>query len=231
MDLEFCETLTARIADCRRDAAIGAILITGQGAIFSAGVDLVRLVDGGAEYVQRFLPALGGVLHAVFACDKPVVAAVNGHAIAGGCILACAADHRLMARGPGRIGIPELIVGVPFPIVPIEIMRFAAPADRLQSWIYGGVTFDADNAETRGLVDAAVDAERLFEEARAAAERLSRLPATAFALTKRRLREPALARMADAVGRDVEAMDAWQSPETLAAVRGYVARTLRKNAG
>ena len=119
-------------------------------------------------------------------------------------------------------------VNFPFPIVPIEIMRFAAPADRLQSWIYGGVTFDADGAASRGLVDASVDADRLMDESRAAAERLSRLPAKAFALTKRRLREPALARMKDAVGRDAEAMEAWQSPDTLAAVRGYVARTLRK---
>jgi len=228
MDLEFCDALIACVADCRRDAGIGAILITGQGSIFSAGVDLLRLVDGGAGYVRRFLPALGGALHAVFACDKPVVAAINGHAIAGGCILACAADHRIMARGPGRIGIPELIVGVPFPIVPIEIMRFAAPADRLQSWIYGGVTFDADGAASRGLVDASVDADRLMDEGRAAADRLSRLPARAFALTKRRLREPALARMTDAVGRDAEAMEAWQSPDMLAAVRDYVTRTLRK---
>jgi len=229
MDLEFCEMLIGRIAECN-DPSIAAILITGQGQIFSAGVDLLRIVDGGAAYVRRFLPALGSALHAVFACEKPVVAAVNGHAIAGGCILACAADHRIMARGPGRIGIPELVVGVPFPIVPIEIMRFAAPADRLQSWIYGGVTFDADGAASCGLVDAAVDADRVIDEGRAAADRMARLPATAFSLTKRRLREPALLRMQDAVGRDAQAIAAWQSPETLAAVRGYVARTLKKNA-
>src|SRR5579859_4504181 len=112
MDLDFCTALTARMADCRDDRSVAAILIIGQSQIFSAGVDLLRIVDGGAEYVRRFLPALGESLQAVFAIEKPVVAAVNGHAIAGGCILASAADHRIMARGPGRIGIPELVVGV-----------------------------------------------------------------------------------------------------------------------
>jgi enoyl-CoA hydratase len=50
----------------------------------------------------------------LFDFEKPVVAAVNGHAIAGGCIIACAADYRMMTREPARIGIPELLVGVPF---------------------------------------------------------------------------------------------------------------------
>src|SRR5262245_20876014 len=109
MDLEFCTAIAGRVAECEADPSVAAVLITGQAQIFSAGVDLVRVVEGGAAYVRQFLPALGASLHAVFACSKPVVVAVNGHAIAGGCILACAADYRVMARGPGRIGIPELI--------------------------------------------------------------------------------------------------------------------------
>jgi len=225
MDTEFCEALAARVAECRRDAAVSAVVIIGQAQIFSAGVDLRRVVDGGAEYVRRFLPSLGAALQAVFAVEKPVVAAVNGHAIAGGCILASAADFRLMARGPGRIGIPELVVGVPFPVVPIEIMRFVAPPNRLQQWIYGGVTFGADEAAASGLVDAAVDADRLEQEAVAAAERLAKLPATAFALTKRRLRSPALERMRDS---DSDARAAWESPATIAAIQSYVERTLKK---
>ena len=51
-----------------------------------------------------------------------MVAAINGHAIAGGCILAAACDHRIMVEGNGRIGIPELAVGVPFPALPLQIM-------------------------------------------------------------------------------------------------------------
>ena len=59
---------------------------------------------------------------------KPAVAAVNGHAIAGGCIIAAACDHRVMADGTGRIGVPELMVGVPFPSLPLEIVGSRVPA-------------------------------------------------------------------------------------------------------
>src|SRR5262249_58457001 len=101
----------------------------GTGRIFSAGVDLLRLSEGGASYVRKFLPALCAMFAAVFSHAAPVVAAINGHAIAGGCVLACAADRRLVAREGGRIGVAGLLVGGPFPPGPLEIMR-GAPAQQ-----------------------------------------------------------------------------------------------------
>ena len=89
LDIEFCEAIAAHFAELReRDAK--AVVLTGQGRMFSAGVDLIRLSDGGADYVRHFLPALHRLYDAVFFHPKPVVAAVNGHAIAGGCVLAAA---------------------------------------------------------------------------------------------------------------------------------------------
>ena len=122
MSLDFCEALTARFADV---LPARAVVVTGTGRIFSAGVDLLRLLDGGVPYIRAFLPALRTMLAAVFSHPRPVVAAINGHAVAGGCVLACAADRRLMARDAGRIGVPELLVGVAFPSVALEIMRCA----------------------------------------------------------------------------------------------------------
>src|SRR5712692_1105698 len=118
LDLELCEALTSQLDDCRR-SSIGALVLTGTGRMFSAGVDLPRIVDGGPAYVRAFLPSINRMFQTLFSFPKPVVAAINGHAIAGGCVMACAADVRLMAREPGRIGIPELLVGVPFPVVPL----------------------------------------------------------------------------------------------------------------
>src|SRR5437764_1288972 len=127
LDLEFCRALTAQLDACRQ-SSLRALVITGGGRMFSAGVDLPRIVDEGAPYVRAFLPAVNKAFETLFSFPRPVVAAVNGHAIAGGCVMACAADSRLMARADARIGIPELLVGVPFPVVPLEIMRFAAPS-------------------------------------------------------------------------------------------------------
>src|SRR5713226_1552397 len=143
MDLEFCADFAARLEECRA-ADISALVITGQARIFSAGVDLLRVVDGGADYVRAFLPALGRVFDALFSFEKPVVAAINGHAIAGGCILACAADRKIIAH-TATIGVPELLVGVPFPAVPIEILRFAVTPHYLQSMIAAGSVLHADD--------------------------------------------------------------------------------------
>ena len=228
LDLEFCDALVGAFADCARSASRAAI-ITARGSIFSGGVDLRRLLDGGRSYVDTFLPALARAFEAVFTFPKPLVAGVTGHAIAGGCILACAADRRLMARGAGRIGVPELLVGVPFPTVALEIMRHAVPARHVTRLIYDGETLTADAAAERGVVDTAVAAEDLLEHAVATAEALAALPPAAFAITKQQLREPALARIREGRERFDAAIDrAWAAPETLDAIRRHVERTLKK---
>ena len=226
LDLEFCEALTAQLeASAQSDAR--ALVVVGQGGMFSAGLDLVRLLDGGAAYVRAFIPVFNRTFETLFACPKPVVAAVNGHAIAGGCILACAADYKVMAREPGRIGIPELLVGVPFPVVPLEIMRFAAPQS-LQAMTYRGTTFTAGAALQHGIVDAVVEPEALLDEAVAAAESLAAIPSAAFTLTKRQLRDPAMQRMRAGAATDADVANAWASAETLGAIRDYVAKTLKR---
>ena len=104
-------------------------------------------------YLDEFLPALSEAFLAVFDCPVPVIAAVNGHAIAGGCVLACACDHRVMNQGHGRIGVTELLVGVPFPITALEILRFAVGTRRLSELACFGRTYRAAEAVGLGLVD------------------------------------------------------------------------------
>jgi enoyl-CoA hydratase len=227
LDLELCEALTAQLGASARSGA-RALVIAGQGKMFSAGVDLVRVVEGGAAYVRECLPSVNRLFEALFTFPMPVVAAVNGHAIAGGCVMACAADYRVMAREPGRIGIPELLVGVPFPVVPLEIMRFAVPPPHLQAMAYRGVTLTADAALQDGIVDLVVEPDGLLDEAVAVAESLAVISSAAFALTKRQLREPAMQRIRAGAAIDAEVTDAWASAETLGAIRDYVARTLKR---
>jgi enoyl-CoA hydratase len=227
MDLEFCRALGAHVHACEQSPA-AALVLTGQGTIFSAGVDLPRLLDGGAAYAREFVPAMNHAFEALFAFSKPLVVAVNGHAIAGGCVMTCCADYRMMARGPARIGIPELLVGVPFPVVPLEIVRFATPKQHIQALIYRGLTPTADDALGYGLIDAVTEPETLLDEAVAVAERMAAVPFEAFHLTKRLLREPALRQMREGGVIDAVVQDAWAGETVQAAVRGYVARTLRK---
>jgi len=195
MDLELCRA----IAECFRDLVADparAVVITGGGRTFSAGVDLRRLLDGGAEYVEKFLPALNDSFRAVFELAKPVVAAVNGHAVAGGAVLAAAADHVLMADGRGRIGVPEIVVGVPFPRVPLEVVRYAVGDVAARRLVVGAQTHPPADAQAFGLVDEVVPADELLDRALAAARRLAgEIPPDTFAITKGQLRREHVLRM------------------------------------
>lgn len=226
LDLDLCRAITAALAQCRSSSAV---VLTGRGAIFSAGVDLVRLLDGGAAYIREFLPALSSALEAVFFHPRPIIAAINGHAIAGGCVMACAADGRLMARDAGRMGVTELLVGVPFPQSAFEIMRAVTTPQLFHSMLYSGATYLPEAAAESGLVDELVEADRLIASATTVAERLAALPRAAFELTKRQSRQPALDRLRQhGPGIDAEMMELWLSPETQARIRDYVARVLKK---
>jgi enoyl-CoA hydratase len=169
------------------------------------------------------------MLTTVFSHPKPVVAAVNGHAIAGGCVLACAADRRLMVREGARIGVTELIVGVPFPAAAMEIMRCAIAPHLFEDTILTGATYEPRDALGRGLVDETLEPELLLDQAIAAARMLAALPPSVFALTKRQTRQPALERL-DRVGGSIDAAveEIWTEPETLERIREYVSRTLGK---
>ena len=223
LDLELLEAIERVFGDLAADEDVRAAVLTGTGSAFSAGVDLFRLTAEDDAYVERFVPLLARVFRSLFAFPKPLVAAVNGHAIAGGCILACLCDYRTMARGDGTIGVPELRVGVPFPLVAIEIVRFATSAAHLQELVYRGATYRAEEARERGLVDELVEPSALVGRAREVAAGLASEPSTRFRITKRQLRRPALERM-DRFARDTDAevLAAWKSEATRDAIRRYM---------
>ncbi len=225
LDAELCETLAARLAEIESEPGVRAVVLTGSGDIFSAGVDLFRVLQAEETYLDRFLPALRDAFRTVATFPKPVVAAVNGHAIAGGCVLVCACDHRIMARGEGVIGVPELRVGVPFPGDIIDIVRRATPADRHREIILGGRNYSPDRALERGLVDELADPDELLERASRAARELASIPAGVYALTKRQL---ATDRAGDDAALMEEVAAIWKSPETHARIRDWLERSLGK---
>lgn len=231
MDTALCEAISAEVGALARRHGTGdegmALVLTGTGKAFSAGVDLRNMLEGGAPYLDRFLPALSKAFDDLFRYPGPVVAAVNGHAIAGGCVLANCCDYRFMAAGNGRIGIPELLVGVAFPVVPLEIMRFATGGVGLQELAYLGSSLLPDEAVTRHLIDEVVPAGELLERAIARAGQLAAVPAASFRHTKELLRAEAVERIArTAPERDPRMLEIWKSAATRDAVARYVDQTL-----
>jgi enoyl-CoA hydratase len=225
IDVELAEGLTAGIRGLADDD-VQAVVLTGEGRAFSAGVDLYRVLDGGATYADRFLPALVELFDAFFGFSKPLVTAVNGAAIAGGCILTCCGDRRLISDTGARVGAPELRVGVPFPVSPLEIVRFAC-GRHTEEVVYTGRLYDGPDAVRVGIAHEAVPAGDLVGRAVAAAADLAAVPAEPFRLAKTQLRRPTVERIAaDAAAIDPAVTAMWGSPETAAVVRAYLDRTV-----
>ena len=219
-DLELLTALSDSLAEL---GEARAVILTGRSSMFSAGVDLARLLKGGADYAAEFVPLLDRVVREMFAFPAPLVTAINGHAIAGGCMFGLAGDHRIMARGKGRIGAPELLVSVPFPIAPLELLRYAIPPQHLHSLIYGGSTLLADDATDKGVIDEACDADQLMERAMVVATRLGALDSRNFRLTKTMLRDPGLQRMLNAGERLNPAVyQRWAEAQTLDGIQRYM---------
>lgn len=228
MDTALCQDLVAHLGDLERGGHRAAVL-TGHGPIFSAGVDLLRLHEGGTAYLDEFLPALSAAFLAVFDCPVPVVAAINGHAIAGGCVLAGACDRRVMNAGHGRIGVTELLVGVPFPVTALEIMRFAVGTQRLTELGYFGQTYPAAAALGLGLIDEAVAADSALERAVAIATEFAALPPGALRHTRSQIRRPTLDRIARERATDDDLVhQMWDSPAARESITEYVTKTLHR---
>ena len=142
-------------------------------------------------------------------------------------VLAC--DVRLMAEGVGKIGVPELLVGVPFPAAALEVVRFAVPRDKVQSLLYTGRTLPPQEALAAGLVDEVVAPNDLLARAQEIARQLALIPPQVYRLTKQSLRAEALERIERASElQDQAALEVWTAAETHAHVREYLRRTLRK---
>jgi enoyl-CoA hydratase len=216
LDLELLRALTAVMRDLDRNRAV---VITGTGSAFSAGVDLNRIVAGGEPYIQEFLPALSDTFLAIFDHPGPVLAAINGHAVAGGCVIAAACDVRLMSLG--RIGLAELSVGVPFPLAAMEILRHAiGPA--AGHLVLTAALLDASQAQSIGLVHDVTAPDILLDSAIDRAQQMARIPAEVFAFSKRQLQRPARDRIAARSGEDEAVLAMWSSDRTRAAIARYL---------
>ncbi len=224
MNIEWCQLLSAELAELEKDENVSAIVLTSGEKVFSAGVDLKRVVAEEPSYVQPFIDSLCKCFHDAFVFPKPMVVALSGHAIAGGCVVASCGDFRF-ATSRARIGLPELRVGVPLPAIAVEIVRRVATPNSLQAMLNSGANYRDEVAVHVGLVDEIVDKDKLLESSVEHAKRLAAIPAATFQLMKQQIREPFLSqadRLEEKFGQQVR--DVWNSPEIRAKIKAYAAK-------
>ena len=220
LDVELLSALTEAVTTTDR-----ALVITGSGSSFSAGVDLRRILDGGRPYTEELLAALSRTFRAVFDHPRPTVAAVNGHAIAGGCVLALACDLRLMSGG--RIGLTELTVGVPFPTTALEIVRYAL-GSRADQVLLGAQTCDRERALALGVVDELTEPDELLPRAVTLAAELAARSPEAYRLAKVQLHRPANTAIEATAGGDAAVLAGWTSDDTRLRIEAALAALARR---
>lgn len=203
------------------------LVITGSGRSFSAGLALPDLVDCDRDAMRSFMQGFARAMQAVLTLPTPTVAAINGHAIAGGCVLALMCDHRMMADSTARIGLNEVALGIGLPTSVVAPLRARLPARSLAPVALGGDLFAPAEALALGLVDDVVPPDDLELLAVERVEVLAGPPA-ASAQVKAALLRPVLAELAEHSDDELEHwLDTWFSPEGQAGVRAAVAAISR----
>src|SRR5688500_10392051 len=169
-----------------------AAVVVGEGAAFSAGLALPDLIDLDRAAMAAFIDDFATAMRRVLECPMPVIAAVNGHAIAGGCVLALMCDARIAAAGTAKLGLNEVQLGIGLPAVVVEPLRLRVPPSSLTAIALEGRLFSVDDARAAGLVDEVVAPGELEPRAVARATELGRASRAAYAQVKRALIRPAL---------------------------------------
>jgi enoyl-CoA hydratase/carnithine racemase len=214
-------TLMERVLGEIRGAGDDALLLTGAGDAFSAGLDLKEIVSLDAAGMGRFLGVLEDLVEALYLHPGPTVAFVNGHAIAGGCVLALACDVRVMtAREGARIGLNEVALGLQFPPRTFAMVRDRLTKPALERVILEAALYRAEDAKGLGVVHAIGDEEGAKESLAI----LAGHPRETYAYAKRVLRA-SLAVPEDEARRFREiTVPAWASPELKAKLRAVLTR-------
>ncbi len=223
MGRPFLDGLNGLLDELRdRHPAARAVVVTGYERYFSAGLDLPTLIGLDRGEMERLIAYFSSTMLRLFRLPLPVVAAVNGHAIAGGCVLALQADRRVMAIGDGRIGLSEVRLGIGLPSLVVETLRSQVPPASMAKIALEGRLFSAQEARDVGLVDEVVSDDTLWKAALANARELAALPREAFSQIKGALRRPFVDEIVRSGDDEVLWVDTWFSESGQRGVRRAV---------
>jgi enoyl-CoA hydratase/carnithine racemase len=223
-----CSELSAAVARAISDGAQG-IMLSGGPKVFSAGLDVPYLLALGEDRITLMSAweCFFGAVRALANSPVPVVAAISGHAPAGGCVLALCCDYRVMAQGPFQIGLNETRVGLVAPDGIQHLMRRAVGAHRTERLLVGGELVDAQRALEIGLVDELAEIDHVTTRARIWLEELLVLPRQPMLQTRAMARADLVAAVQPERIGLARFIEGWFDPDTQAGLHALVAR-LRK---
>ncbi|MEQ9618533.1 MAG: enoyl-CoA hydratase/isomerase family protein [Deltaproteobacteria bacterium] len=191
----FVDELKAVFGELGTDENTEAVILTGEGSFFSFGFDIPEFLDYKKEDFHRYVTKFSELVRNMFVFPKPAIAALNGHTVAGGCILALSCDYRVMAAGKAKIALNELTFGSTVFTSIVEMLRYAVGSRNSQYLLFGGKMHSAEEALALGLIDEVSSAGDLNDAARRTALDFAGRDKDAFVSVKKILRKPYLERM------------------------------------
>lgn len=179
------DALVEAITRAEKEAAV-AVLV-GRPERFCAGFDL-KVMMSSPEAAQALLRRGADMLMRLYGAKLPLVAACTGHALAGGALVLLTGDVRVGAAGPYRLGLNEVSIGLPVPVLAMELARDRLTPSELAHATLASRIYGPEDAVRAGYLDEVVPADRVVARAMEEAARLSGLAKNAYAATKERLR-------------------------------------------
>jgi 3,2-trans-enoyl-CoA isomerase len=217
--------LTDRFSQLLDDQQTHAVILTGNGSFFSFGLDVPELYDYAKNDFIDFLGKFTDLCTFIFTFPKPVIAAVNGHAIAGGCMLMTACDYRIMASGKAKISLNEVTFGSLVFAGSVETLKCCVGHRVAETMLLQGRMYNANQAHELGLIDRVVSSDELMPIAQEAASGFATNDLRAFTALKELVRGPIADEMRK---RDPQGnrnfADLWYSPQTREKLRGIQIR-------
>ena len=220
IDAPFLEDLVLAGAELAADPGIrGVLLASAHAKLFCPGLDLVTLFEYDRPAMERFMTRFVDAMLGLFSLRRPVVAAVAGHAVAGGCVLALTADHRILRRG-SQIGLNEVRVGLPLPWSVAILLKASVAPTSLSRVALLGQNFKDEEAVALGLAQEVMEADGFEAACLERLEEFADRDSVAVGTTKAYLRDAALREMrSQEAARQGEFLDAWFSPVGRAKIR------------
>jgi enoyl-CoA hydratase/carnithine racemase len=197
------------------DPDIRAVVLTADGPFFSFGFDIPEFCSHSKESFASYVEKFTSLYTYLFTYPKPLVAALNGHAIAAGCMIALACDYRVMVSGKAKISLNEITFGSSVFAGSVAMLKFLVGGKSAHAVLYDGTMYSAEAALQMGMIDQVSSDEKLMEDAREAARRFATKDAAAFRSVKSLLRAPVADEMTRREAPSVqEFVDIWYSEGT-----------------
>lgn len=227
---ELLSLLREAIAAAPGDDTRG-LVISGGPNVFSAGLDVPAMLQMDRGELEAAWREFFGVLEALARSPLPSVAAIAGHSPAGGAVMSLFCDYRVMARGPYRIGLNEVQVGLIVPECIQYALRRLVGIHRAERLLIAGAMIDAEHALAIGMIDELTDIDHVPARALAWLQELLALPSTAMRSTRAISRADLVEAISDPTRLDLPRfLDEWFSEETQAVLTALVTR-LRSKGG